>query len=571
MSGYARGGLWTNTEDEILKVAVAKYGLTQWSRCSSLLNRKTAKQCKARWNNWLSPSIKKSDWTPVEDEKLLLMAKILPNQWYTIAPLVGRTPNQCIERYQRLLNDLQDEDTSSVNPEAQAPVGPKIDLTQDGYSSMPESKPARPDAIEIDEDEQEMISEARARLANTQGKKAKRKQRERMLAQSNRLALLLKRSEARNAGFKLGFSLISKNQKKKNKNLMDYNSEIPFEQKPVAAVYDVAEEEKRDLDEKSKFDRGAHRQDHQNVKSKKRKLGGDKTSKGSIVIVDEAIDEEELVSKRQKLVLPAPNSNDELLQLVAQERSLGIGKLLDDSGFSNSVIESTDQRIKKLGQELHAFQGSSSILLEKDVDGSNEQETVQVKKDMSLKKIGMALKKKFALLPEPKNDFEIALDSSDEEEENVEITDAKLPVLEESEDEPILSEVIQRGLRVPNIESFSHLIEGLVKYPVVENLLVQSLFDEVLAEILKNDNNREPSAKVDKSTAIALINKELAISDSGFLSIIKETVGRNLYDSPGVDHELSKQESLILAKKLVSQIKQTSELAIEMQLALEAT
>lgn len=31
----------------------------------------------------------------------------------------------------------------------------------------PESKPARPDAVDMDEEEKEMLSEARARLANT--------------------------------------------------------------------------------------------------------------------------------------------------------------------------------------------------------------------------------------------------------------------------------------------------------------------------------------------------------------------------------------------------------------------
>ena len=48
----------------------------------------------------------------------------------------------------------------------------------------PESKPAKPDTIDLDEDEKEMLSEARARLANTQGKKAKRKARERQLEES---------------------------------------------------------------------------------------------------------------------------------------------------------------------------------------------------------------------------------------------------------------------------------------------------------------------------------------------------------------------------------------------------
>lgn len=39
-------------QDEILKAAVMKYGKNQWSRIASLLHRKSAKQCKARW--WVS-------------------------------------------------------------------------------------------------------------------------------------------------------------------------------------------------------------------------------------------------------------------------------------------------------------------------------------------------------------------------------------------------------------------------------------------------------------------------------------------------------------------------------------
>jgi hypothetical protein len=50
-----KGGVWKNTEDEVLKAAVMKYGKNQWARISSLLTRKTPKQCKARWFEWLDP------------------------------------------------------------------------------------------------------------------------------------------------------------------------------------------------------------------------------------------------------------------------------------------------------------------------------------------------------------------------------------------------------------------------------------------------------------------------------------------------------------------------------------
>lgn len=57
---HVKGGVWKNTEDEILKAAVMKYGLNQWARISSLLVRKSASQCKSRWYEWLDPSIKKT-------------------------------------------------------------------------------------------------------------------------------------------------------------------------------------------------------------------------------------------------------------------------------------------------------------------------------------------------------------------------------------------------------------------------------------------------------------------------------------------------------------------------------
>lgn len=105
-------------QDEILKAAVMKYGLNQWARISSLLVRKSAKQCKARWYEWLDPAIKKTEWTREEDEKLLHLAKLMPTQWRTIAPIVGRTPAQCLERYEKLLYApicrAADEETPTV-------------------------------------------------------------------------------------------------------------------------------------------------------------------------------------------------------------------------------------------------------------------------------------------------------------------------------------------------------------------------------------------------------------------------------------------------------------------------
>ena len=104
-----KGGVWRNTEDEILKAAVMKYGPNQWSRVASLFHKKSSKQCKARWFEWLDPSIKKTEWTREEEEKLLNLAKLFPCQWRTIAPHVGRTPAQCLEHYDYLLDKVSSQ------------------------------------------------------------------------------------------------------------------------------------------------------------------------------------------------------------------------------------------------------------------------------------------------------------------------------------------------------------------------------------------------------------------------------------------------------------------------------
>jgi pre-mRNA-splicing factor CDC5/CEF1 len=70
----------------------------------------------------------------------------MPTQWRTIAPLVGRTPAQCLERYQRLLDEA----------EKQGDSGPTADdvrrLRPGEIDPDPETKPARPDPIDMDED-----------------------------------------------------------------------------------------------------------------------------------------------------------------------------------------------------------------------------------------------------------------------------------------------------------------------------------------------------------------------------------------------------------------------------------
>ncbi len=321
-----KGGVWTNIEDEILKASVSKYGLNQWARVSSLLARKTAKQCKARWNEWLDPSIRKTEWSKEEDEKLLHLAKLMPTQWRTIAPIVGRTATQCLERYQKLLDEAEARENDEFGlggpdgGETSAPTGDDVRRLRPGeVDPDPETKPARPDTIDMDEDEKEMLSEARARLANTQGKKAKRKARERQLEESRRLAVLQKRRELKNAGINIKITSTSKGQ-------MDYNADVPFEKAPAAGFYDTLEEKSTNEREKEAFDPrkqqlARKRQGDQQEKDdpKRQRMEKEKSLAAAAARAGQMqkLREADQQSRRKALNLPAPQVSDaELEQIV---------------------------------------------------------------------------------------------------------------------------------------------------------------------------------------------------------------------------------------------------------------
>jgi hypothetical protein len=89
-----------------------------------------------------------------EDEKLLHLAKLMPTQWRTIAPIVGRTATQCLERYQKLLDDAEDKEGDDLglgggdDPAAQ-PAADARGLRPGEIVTDPETRPARPDPVDM--------------------------------------------------------------------------------------------------------------------------------------------------------------------------------------------------------------------------------------------------------------------------------------------------------------------------------------------------------------------------------------------------------------------------------------
>lgn len=261
------------------------------------------------------------EWSREEDEKLLHLAKLMPTQWRTIAPIVGRTATQCLERYQKLLDEAEARENDELGlggPEGGETAAPSADdvrrLRPGELDPDPESKPARPDTIDLDEDEKEMLSEARARLANTQGKKAKRKARERQLEESRRLAVLQKRRELKHAG--INVKVVTR-----KPGEMDYNADIPFEKPAAPGFYDTLDEQARNERQREMFDPRKQqlankRKGDQDEDAERKKRKNDKNSNSAAFAAAaragqmQKIREAEQSSKRRALNLPAPQVSE---------------------------------------------------------------------------------------------------------------------------------------------------------------------------------------------------------------------------------------------------------------------
>lgn len=444
---YVKGGVWTNVEDEILKAAVQKYGLTQWSRVASLLTKKSAKQAKARWNEWLNPKIKKDSWSREEDEKLLNLVKLLPNQWRSIAPIMGRTATHCVERYQKLLDD-NDLDRDEGSDEEEVKIsGPGIEsLPATGNTHVgdlninPESKPARPDDEELEDADREMLFEARARLANTKGKKAKRREREKMLEETKRISLLQKRRELKAAG--VSSSLVLKNKQKSKE--FDYNADIPFEHTPPAGLYDTTEEDINSELVKTRFEKDVY---HKGLASEKPK--GKRDRKKLVKQIEGAAEVDEPPAKRSKLELPNVEGD--------ARPEYGTTELSGVFETPKAKPLDIDERISQATEEIKHAQAQQSSLLASDSVSGGRKESLSAKQ--RVKMIRKLVAEEFSQLPVPRIEY---LPSLGHPTLLIETSDPKdlvkdLKDLKESEENTTKvnlgqgkSLVVQRNLEIPH-------------------------------------------------------------------------------------------------------------------------
>lgn len=169
-----------------------------------------------------------------------------------------------------------------------------------------------------------MLSEARARLANTRGKKAKRKAREKGISEARRLAALQRHRDLRAAG--LGTRTSHKVRG------IDYVKEIPFQLKPLPGAYEVPASEMHKSTELEQLLKNGSiplsalnlpRRDEQfkrfqdDYKAKQKLKDQDAIPK-EIVEASKQAELMERARKKSRLILPTPQVTERELQEIAK-------------------------------------------------------------------------------------------------------------------------------------------------------------------------------------------------------------------------------------------------------------
>ena len=151
---------FTPEEDQMLTHLVLKNSENSWEEIADQMPGRNARQCKDRWQRYLSPDVNKSEWTHEEEQLLIKLVHDLNGKWVKISKYFqGRNDNQIKNKWNVLkkrigFHDTKPEKTKQTKVTIPSPVSSPLTEEETTTPQEPQSTPEPKEEInnQIEED-----------------------------------------------------------------------------------------------------------------------------------------------------------------------------------------------------------------------------------------------------------------------------------------------------------------------------------------------------------------------------------------------------------------------------------
>jgi hypothetical protein len=140
-------------EEEALLISLVEGETFEgWDAVSQHFQGRTARQCRERWVNYLSPDLRTQAWTDREDETLATLVRYHGHRWSTISGLLsGRSENDVKNRWHWHISRYASEDYESVRFKEKRRRHPRVAARENALrllEEFPSNERASPAGVE---------------------------------------------------------------------------------------------------------------------------------------------------------------------------------------------------------------------------------------------------------------------------------------------------------------------------------------------------------------------------------------------------------------------------------------